>query len=106
MSTTKLRHQPVQEQIAFYEDQIRRIDEKIAHAKEQRRIFMRKIHILNKPDAEDKQAQRDAQRRKCQEWKERTGYVSKREKEEHIAQVHQRMQREVEECLRMNGKTV
>lgn len=98
MSRTKLRSKPIAEQIAAYEMEIARIDEHIANGRKQQRELRRHIRILQRPDAEERYQKRLAQHQRQTE-------INNRSKED-IARRHARMQREVEECLRMNGKII
>lgn len=94
MSSTKLRKRPIAEQIAEYEREIKRIEVHINNGKERIKELQRHIRILQKPDAEANYQRRMAQ------------YNRQQQKEQELAQRRERMAREVEECLRMNGKTV
>lgn len=96
MSRTKLRNKPIAEQIAAYEYEIARIDEHIATGRAQQAVLRKLIRKLQEPDAEKRYQKHMAQR-------ERALTANQRD-EEAIAKRHERMQREVEECLRMNGK--
>ena len=98
MSSTKLRKRPIAEQIAEYEKEIKRIEVHINNGKERITELQRHIRILQKPDAEEKHQKRMAQYNHQQEMKRR--------KEEEFARNRARMEREIEECLRMNGKIV
>lgn len=106
MSQTKLRNLSLDEQIAAYEEQIRFIDARIQRAMEQKRVIRKHIRRLSQPDAELKFKQRQQQREKSLRQNQMRGTVSKKNKEQFFAKVHEKMQREVEECLRMNGKIV
>ena len=94
MSTTKLRKRPISEQIAEYEKEIANIDTRIANQRRQQQELRRHIRILQRPDAEEKHQKRLHQ------------YESQQRKKEELAQRQARMAREVEECLRMNGKII
>ena len=96
MSRTKLRNKPIVEQIATYEYEIARIDDNIAKARAQQAVLRKLIRKLQEPDAEKRYQKHMARR-------ERALTANQRD-EEAIAKRHERMQREVEECLRMNGK--
>lgn len=96
MSRTKLRNKPIAEQIATYEYEIARIDDNIAKARAQQAVLRKLIRKLQEPDAEKRYQKHMAQRERA--------LTAKQRDEEAIAKRHERMQREVEECLRMNGK--
>lgn len=91
MSTSKLRHLPLEEQIAEYEKEIERIDMRIANGKAHQTELRRRIRILQKR-MEQRDAQRDADIKAA--WKEDAA----------LARQRARAEREVEMCLRMNGK--
>lgn len=96
MSTTKLRKAPIAEQIAYYEEQIKCIDAKIAKEIAQKKELQRRIHRLQKPDAEEKHRKRVTQSMNAQ-WANKL-------KETEAARRRERIEREIEECLRINGK--
>lgn len=96
MSSTKLRKQPIAEQIAYYEDQISKIDAAIARAIAQKKVYRKKLTILQKPNAEENHQKRLSQYEKAKS--------EKKKREMELAWKHFEMQRQVEECKRMNGK--
>ena len=98
MSSTKLRKRPIAEQIAAYKKEIKHIEVHISNGKERIKELNKLIRILQKPDAEEKYQKRMAQYNRQLEMK--------LHKEEVFARNRARMEREIEECLRMNGKIV
>lgn len=58
MSVTKLKLQPIAEQIAYYERQVNAIEERIVNGRKQQREFRRIIRSLQRPDAEEKYQKR------------------------------------------------
>lgn len=103
MSRTKLRNKPIAEQIATYEYEIARIDDNIAKARAQQTVLRKLIRKLQRPDAEARYQKHMMQHERQVRINERKA-LSNEQKALRIAERHERMQREVEECLRMNGK--
>ena len=98
MSMSKLRRQPIAEQIAAYEKEIEHLNVNIENSIKRRKQLQRYIYNLQRPDAEAKYQKRMKDSRCAQKAKAR--------KEKQFAKNRARMEREIEECLRMNGKIV
>lgn len=96
MSQSQLRKQPIAEQIAAYEKEIEHLNVNIENCIKRRKELQRFIRNLQRPDAEAKYQKRMADSRRAIKAKER--------KEKQFARNRARMEREIEECLRMNGK--
>lgn len=100
MSDQKLKDCPIAERIAYYEREIERMDEHIARIKLKKAEMQRYIRQLQKPEAEVKYQQRMNLKANANKDAER------KEKEEAArhARNRARIERELEACLRMNGK--
>lgn len=96
MSSTKLRKRPIAEQIAHYEKEIENIKIRISNSRARIKELERHIRRLQKPDAEEKYQKRMAQFNRQQDMK--------RQREEQFARNRARIERDIEECLRINGK--
>lgn len=95
---TKVKKLPIAEQIVEYEIEIQRVEVRISNCKAHIKELQKKIRMLKRPDAEEKWQKRMSQYNRDQQKKQR--------KDEELARRRARMAREVEQCLRMNGKIV
>ena len=107
MSMSPLRKQPISQQIAAYQTEMANIEANIEKGKARIKELQKLIRTLQRPDAEATHRKRMAQSQHDQrlmQQRQQALALSQSRKEEALARNRARIELELEQCLRLNGK--